>query len=78
MKRCSGCDKRCELGCTITMQYIAPRVGDVTYWIYDIYSSGVWRTLFEKYVGDTNNKAQLKLLATRRAKDIARYCEKQR
>lgn len=80
MKRCNGCNKNCQLGCTITgnENHIAPRVGDITYWIYDIYASGVRRTLFTKFVGTDADKARLIALTIKRAKDIARYCEKQR
>ncbi len=80
MKRCGGCEKHCELGYTITSinHHIAPSVGGVAYWVYDIYSSGVRRRLFQNYVGSDAEKAHLKLLMLRYAKDIARYCEKQK
>lgn len=80
MKRCNGCSERCELGYTVTdrTQQIAPRVGDVTYWIYDVYASGVQRTLFTSFVGTKADKAKLISLAIKRAKDIARYCREHR
>lgn len=83
MKNCNGCNKKCEIGYEIYespvgKSVIVPRVGIVSYWIHDIYSTGVCRDLFDDFVGTDMDKVRLKLLATRRAKDIARYCEKQR
>lgn len=80
MKHCNGCKRRCELGYSLSGRdtFIAPRVGDETFWEYDIYASGVRRVLFTKFVGNATQKEKLKLLMRQRAKDIARYCAKQR
>jgi len=80
MKRCNGCNRRCELGYSLSGRdtFIAPRVGDETFWEYDIYASGVRRVLFTKFVGTAPQKEKLKSLMRQRAKDIARYCAKQR
>lgn len=83
MKICNGCNRKCEIGfeiseCSNGKSEIAPSVGGVIYWVYDIYSTGVRRTLFTKFVGTDADKARLIALTIKRAKDIARYCEKQR
>lgn len=83
MKICNGCNRKCEIGfeiseCSNGKSEIAPSVGGVIYWVYDIYSTGVHRKLFHGFVGTEREKARLKLLAAKQAKDIARYCEKQR
>jgi len=80
MKHCNGCKRRCELGYSLSGRntFIAPRVGDETFWEYDIYASGVRRVLFTKFVGTATQKEKLKLLMRQRAKDIARYCDRQR
>ncbi len=78
MKYCNGCNQHCKLGYTISLPNIAPCVGDVTYWEHDVYASGVRRVLFAKFSGTDTDKSRLKRLMVLRAKDIARYCEKQR
>lgn len=78
VKYCDGCDCHCEFGYTIskTAGLIAPRVGDVTYWEHDVYSSGVRLVLYSKYVGNSTAKARLKSLMICRAKVIAANCAK--
>lgn len=80
MKYCNGCSERCKLCYTITdgARHIAPCVGGVTYWVYDIYSSGIQRVLFERVADTATARAHQVTLAVKRAKDIARYCTEQK